>query len=201
MLRMMAVSGAPQVFPFFSPHKTSGASTSLRGVDHAFCPAHGGLKKNCNSSRLMGNPAGSPSIVTPMAGRGTARRWKRSDFRYTRCSYCILLQRSKVLPECGIGFCDAFASDTVTRPSQPQAAIAALMAMRWSPQASAVPPERRSRPKNNQTVRQFMYASAKHGKERCRRLQTVGFFQPQPRCIFNLRFPAAKRGKTRRQLG
>lgn len=41
-----------------------------------------------------------------------------------------------------------------------------------------------------------MYASAKHGKERCRRLQTVGFFQPQPRCIFNLRFPAAKRGKT-----
>ena len=34
----------------------------------------------------------------------------------------------------------------MTGPAQPQAAIAALIAMRWSPQASTVPPERRARP-------------------------------------------------------
>ena len=65
---MMAVSGAPQVFPFFSPHKNSGASASLRGVDHAFCPGARRLKNRCNSSGSTGSPAGSPSTVTPMAG-------------------------------------------------------------------------------------------------------------------------------------
>ena len=68
VLRMMAVSGAPQVFPFFSPHRISGASASLRGVDHAFWPGARRLKNRCKASRSTGRPAGSPSTVTPMAG-------------------------------------------------------------------------------------------------------------------------------------
>ena len=106
----MAVSGAPQVFPFFSPHKNSGASASLRGVDHAFCPGARRLKNRCNSSGSTGSPAGSPSTVTPMAGAWDWPKIETVRFPVYRCSYCILPQRSKILPECGIGLRDAFAS-------------------------------------------------------------------------------------------
>ena len=64
---MTAVTAPPQVTPFFTPLRKSGASLSRRAVANAPRPGARRVRKALSASISMAKPTGSPSITTPMA--------------------------------------------------------------------------------------------------------------------------------------
>ena len=64
---MRAVKGAPQVTFPTRPDTNFGRSGSFRAVAVGLLPGARRSRKACSRSRSMAIPAGSPSMVTPMA--------------------------------------------------------------------------------------------------------------------------------------
>lgn len=75
---MSDVSGAPQVRPSTMPQRISGLSASLRCVVMRFCSGALLAMKASSSTASTASPAGSPSIVTPMAA---AWLWPKTAVR------------------------------------------------------------------------------------------------------------------------
>ena len=67
-LALDRVGGAPQVTFPTRPERNSGRSSSRRAVAVGLLPGARRFKKACRASRSMGNPGGTPSMVTPTTG-------------------------------------------------------------------------------------------------------------------------------------